>query len=476
MDLFTQFKPIRNRIKKYAPFSVIGECVRLLHSSDLYDRGLITQYQPWNLLLIIKWCLLHGDFNDTSKPPVDRNNFNRIVNATMDLYGNTRLPTDYDTVQLFLKTIAFQQFWLHRQPDAGLLGRQKLLFASANTPESITRAFEDQTGLSVHQFLEPAFMLLSASIAAESPWFQRKFFSTIERGYPPRSVDIFLALMSADLHTLQRSIHEQDRRFSNFEYTLYEQTPLKRYPLLRLGDRFLCFSPGLLYAAIETFIYDILKEWNAEKFAAAFGPLLEQYVNRGLRRTKVPYCTERELQQLIGQHQVVDFLLPDLEGNVMLEVKAVEMSALARVSPDAGVLARNLKTSAIKGIRQALSTANRLENLPDADRITAAGSPWFLLVITYKDLYLSTGENLLVGDARSEIERFIDECQISRELLPFSHIYFVSVDEFDRLTHLMASEQAQVTAIMRRAVADNAKPSEKRFSFWQHLLTNQSLV
>lgn len=468
MDPYKRFKPIRNRIRKYQPRSIIDRCVGLLHDANLFASGRVRSYQPWTLLLMIKWSFLYGEPDDRSKLPVTDNDFNRMINDANDLFGAVRMPHQYDTFDLFFKNIAHQQFLFQRAPNTALIGRQKLLFTSPETPEMISRAFETVHSLSLDEYLEFAFMVLARFISERGPMFPRQFFSTVEQRCRAGAVDTFLSLISADYVTIKQRLIEEDKRFSNFEFTLYEQTPLKKYPLLRIGDRFLCYSPHVLYLNFETFVYDSLKAWNAEQFSEAFGPVLEKYVERGLKRTQSRYYAERDLKQLLGAGRVTDFLLPDADGNVLVEVKAVEMSELGRVSPDARVVANSLKTSVIKGIEQVLSTAKRLEELPNGNRISSP-APWFALVVTYKDLYLHTAEQLLVGTARAEMERFMRDKSVPSDSLPFSHIYIISIDEFDRMTHLLETHQARLPDIMRRAVADDGQPREARFAFWQHL-------
>ena len=161
MISYQDFKPIRNRLRKHSPVSIIEHCVARLHDPNLWTSDAVRHYPPWNLLLVIKWSLLHGDFDDPRKPRASLNDLNRITNALLQLGDKVRMPNEYPSVWLFLKNIAFQQFWLQREVGAAQIGRQELLFASSFTPRYIREAFEARFAMSIEDFLDLSFMLLA---------------------------------------------------------------------------------------------------------------------------------------------------------------------------------------------------------------------------------------------------------------------------------------------------------------------------
>src|SRR4029434_8488159 len=118
-------------------------------------------------------------------------------------------------------------------------------------------------------------------------------------GYPQDTIKRFLSMFSLDRNGLRPFLEVEENRIRAFESRLYEQTPLKRRPLLMSDDgtRYLCYSPNLLFFALSTFVYDKLKEHSPEAFSHEFGQVFENYIDKGLKYAGVDYVDENALKQ-----------------------------------------------------------------------------------------------------------------------------------------------------------------------------------
>ena len=85
---------------------------------------------------------------------------------------------------------------------------------------------------------------------------------------------------------------------------------------------------------------------------------------------------------------MVDSLIQELDGNVFVDAKGVEVGHFGMTSHRSEVVADKTKTSVIKGISQALETAASLVGR-EGFRIEADRN--YLLVVTFKPLSLGAG-------------------------------------------------------------------------------------
>jgi hypothetical protein len=107
----------------------------------------MTKYPPWFVLLLIKLAVLHCDPSHPKKRNATIQDFNRLINVIHEIFGCVRLPRDYDNVFLFLKNMAFQQFWLQQPLSSADLGRQIWLFEKLATSSRVEDSFKEHLGL-----------------------------------------------------------------------------------------------------------------------------------------------------------------------------------------------------------------------------------------------------------------------------------------------------------------------------------------
>ena len=463
---FQNFKPIRNKLRTFLPDSVLSLAIAKLHELREFPAEKIRFYPPWVILLIIKWTVLCGDFGDYTLRRATPRDLDRLVNMTHKVFDGIQFPTD---PFIFMKNMAFQQLWLQRKVNSADLGRQVLLFEELPTNPYIEETFCRLTGIKLSDFLELSLGLATWLLTDNKPYIDRSYFHTIEGSYPAQTIDRFLGQLSLDSSSLKPFLQEEDERIQNFEFKLFEQTPLKKRPLFRVGTQYFCYSPNVLHASLSTIVYDMLKEHDPAPFSENFGKCFEKYVKLGLDYSGIKFIEENELKRLFPDMQVVDFLLPCPDSNVLIESKAIELSPLARVSPDPGVIGRNLRDSVIKTVKQGISVASRLTaNSPVIPGVVSSPRDTFLLVATFKDLHLGNGKTFFRGPNKEEIDKYVSEKGLTGEILPFENIYFLSISEFEWLVYVLKYHQISLPELLRTIVELDSS-SGKKFQFGQHL-------
>jgi len=467
MDAYSAFKPLRNKLKQFTTESLIELCAVKLHELKTFPVEQVKMYPPWFVLALLKWSILHSDPLHPKIRNATTNDFIQLIHMVHQVFDRAPVPGGTGAILVFLKNMAFQQLWLQDHLAASDFGRQIVLFEELPRTDEIKNLFASVTGLDISAFIELASVLACRFLTDNSIYVGASYFEPL--GYPQDTIKRFLSMFSLDRKGLRLFLEVEENRIRAFENRLYEQTPLKKRPLLMSDDatRYLCYSPNLLFFALSTFVYDKLKEYSPEAFSQEFGQIFENYIGKGLQYAGVDFVDENALKQQYPNSMVVDFKVICEGAIVLIESKAIELSPHARVAVDPTVLGNNLRDSVTKAIKQGFVIASQLSNA----QLNTKGltkPKIFLLVVTYKDLFIGNGNDFLLSTtAKGEIHRFIIERNLDLHALDFNHIFFLSAHEFERLLYVVKHEKTEMSAILTRVAEANA--AEKKLQFGQHL-------
>lgn len=464
--LYAYYKRARNQLRRYEPKSVINHVIGALYKAHHEGAEVLKHYQPWNLLLLLKWMSQEIDATAHHRPPATLNEVHNVLNILHEMEGAGQLPSDYAHLSLYMRRLAFQQFWLHR-PDGSALARQEILFGELPISHLFNRQFVEATGVTISDFLDLGFALLSLLLGDNPPQaFNRSIFENIEPRLTPGALDSFLNYFSRSLEDLGKWLNEPLVREISVSDQLVLPSPLLRAPLLRLDSMYIVYYPPLVYRALEQSIYRALRSINLEAFMQRFGPMFERYMGQCLLEAGVKFTDEATLKSQIPGGKCVDFLVVEKGCNIMIDAKGVEMSALGRVAMKAEIVYRAIKESAMKAVVQGMETARRIDALPPE-------APWgrqenYLLVITFEQLYLGPscdlaatfGPTLTDGLKRQFGEPFP---------FPLENVFFASIGEFEDLLELIRANSTTLLSALIHAKASDAARLTRKFNFGQHL-------
>jgi len=463
------FKQVRNKLRKYYPEEVVWACIDCLNGPESGSIEHLRHFPPWLLLLLVKWTLLHGDHISRQLRHLLKRDFVSLANLLHDFAGATRTPSEYDNYFLFLRNTAFQQFWLYRQNAYARLARQGLLFGHLQNDHPFSREFRDEVGLSIEAFVELAWMLISRFVLKRERFVTERWFDPVRKAYPPSSIRRFLDTLSLDFGSLRQYLEGAQENKHSLLYEFFEHSPLKRYPLLRRDDRYYCFSPSLLLLALETFVSDTLRSHDPRWFMNKYGLMFETYVKEAISYSGAQFVSEETLQHQLGkQGKTVDFLLVEDNCNILVDAKGVEMGYLGMFSHNPNVVRDKTKSSVLKAIRQAYETASRIASVETVGGLPIGKGSNFLLVITFKNLYLGNGQDFHDFVAREAINRAVEKCG-GEELIPLRHMYFLSIDELDHFVECRKSTNRSFAKVLETAVQADRCQSTKKLVFAQHL-------
>ena len=300
--------------------------------------------------------------------------------------------------------------------------------------------FKQITKLSVDDFIDLSTYLVYEILNSKNrsrkkiPIFAETF-SRIESAYGSKTIRDFLDSISKTLADGRTLLQQRSKYYDNITEEYFEQSPLMRYPLIKVGDTYLVISEILLKTALSTFVADVLRDHDTQWLMRRFGGMYEELLNSSLSSIGVDFVTENDLVQHFGHRRgrkFVDFVVSDKGCNIFIEAKGVSLRWDVMVTDIPEKIAERSETSIEKGIRQAYNLAANLLPGTSIGGIEVGSGDNYLLLVTFKDTYLCNGQFYYNNIDSVVIDEIIAN-EGKGELIPLSHIFFISVDELEIL-------------------------------------------
>lgn len=403
---------------------------------------------------MIKWAAELWDAN-TQRRMGTGSDFDFVAQSIWDATGKLARPT---RPFIFLRRMAFQQFWYQRSFDVGAIPRQALLFGELMVESDVVREFVAAVGIEPRDFVRQlARMTCQVGDLYGFPALTQ--LRPEPRREDARDWPLMTQFLVVDLQELHRRIVLLAKYKTPREVELCEQTPLIRMPFLRTSRGDECIHHKVLFQSVVTALYDVLRDRGAEAFMRSFGPVFESYVGRVLKELHHKIIPEQELQSiLIGRGKCVDFAVVSDEILLLVDSKGIEGHYDELYHNLSEVLTQKLRTTALHAADQAVDTVRRL---PDHLR-----RPLIVFVcVTYKQL------NIGDGDALRDLTFGTEEWNAPRwreESLPPSHMFTISISELELLCGAIRAG-VRIEDIFRQILADNASPETSKLLFEQHM-------
>ena len=268
-----------------------------------------------------------------------------------------------------------------------------------------------------------------------------------------------------DLPALLREFETRGRRTTEF----VEETPFICFPLIRVGETYWCVYPEILHRTLGHFVFDALKRADPSKFALHFGRRFESYVGELVAATGLPFATEAALEQkLSGQGKLVDFMVVDGEANIFIDAKGVEMAPRGKIAHLQDVVRGATENSLLKAVEQGLAVNDRLSQLSGDDPVVRERADNYLIAVTYKELYIGNGQMLSSAVGEDALNRILSAYP-EEGRIPLKRIYFLTIDEMERLMQMVREGRIRLHEALRRAAAADADQNTRKFMFSMHL-------
>lgn len=424
MANFEDYKVLRNRVRKYETLSLVLPCIKKLHEisrKPVYENG---GYYPWHLLYLVKVAFLEGGKNGREIASIGT--INTALNQINDLGNESRfLNGETGGVRKFLRTIAFQQFWFQRPITSSDMARQLLIFDGCAAAD-LNNKFVAVTGLEIKTFLQMLVSAWSGFIDNSGRTHITKGWFT-PLGYSEQVIDNFFSLIALSVEKTRVFFERHYENTDDKLLQLTEQTPLKQYPFLQVEERYYCYSPYVLQEKIKHAIYDVLKEAHGNEFTQIFGVLFEDYICRLMNEINITFIPEARLKEIFRNKRVCDAVIELDNALVLVEIKGVAMHPYAQINPTNAFLTQQLRTNIVKSFEQIYEVGNLLTTT-DEGRAILKGREIFAIIVTYKEMYLSDGQDLWDEFLSEPLHEYIVAKNLDMSCIPLNNILFSSVN------------------------------------------------
>ena len=467
---FNLVKPIFNKISKFSARQILDVCINKIgYAEDDPDRR-YPQYPPWSLLLLIKWTLLYGTLEGQYPPKKFGETqlnalLNNLLNLDIEVEGKAASKRKHKDWFLYMRKKAFQEIPFQDPPHRARFARQSLIFGHLDPGDALRKRFVEQVSAEIEDVLELGFLVFARFRQERELFITENWFRNIADKYPPNTIRAFLQQLSKDFNSARQFLMESQTPYSpRLRYELTEMSPLKLFPLFRDGQNCYCYSPMLLYRSLEHYIYDTLRHSDPQAFGNDFGRrVFEQYVGRAVAHTELPLIYEKDVLNAFGQNgKLVDYIIVEGKSHIFIDAKAVEATYIGEVSEEPEHIIQRIN-SIIKGVDQAYSVAERLDGITHIGPVPL-GKPAerYLLIVTYKDLYLGYGRDFYHYVAQDKLDEIAQQ-HGGKNWISFEHIFVVSVEDFDLLVQAVHQGQIGMSECLQRvASADSTALSDHR--------------
>ncbi len=426
------FELIKGNISRYTLTSILKASHDLLVAvENKKDK----QYPFWDVLVLIKWAYLY-----TTDSPLRHTATIKDVQNTMILiskfHEQTHPVSFKQGIAKGFKIIAYQQFWFQDSVNEYAIFRSYCFFNHIRSSLNVDQLFKSKTGIGTVSFLKSGYFLylyfFQDRVRSDRPFdgiLHSDVIDVFKKIIGDEEFKMFIQLISfsaSDVAKLQRVKQEP--------YQLYETTLWNRYPLLTINGQKCFVHRAILASMLRYFIFDFLKK-ESDDFQTEVGERMEKYIALGLQEMKISVISEKTLKRTYNLRKVCDFLM---EGNVLVECKAIGISPIAGIKRTKELLHSEFDSTLIKAYIQMLSTA----------KTVVRDESLYGIIITYRDTFTGFGKDAWEEFLEEPISAFLAKESIDIAILPPKRIVFITLEDWDRLVQLKILLKLKISEIL----------------------------
>jgi len=355
------------------------------------------------------------------------------------------------------------QIKFQKKVSAGFV-REGAILAALSEKHPLRVLFKQTTQLDINDFLDFSFVTYCAILNGKLK-INIGFYKEMEARYGKSVLEAYICLVARTYPQLVEFFRNLPNSNNKFRSELFEFPVVSRYPFLLVNNQLNCWHESVFFRGMEDLVHSVLSEAGKD-YIDKFSRLFEKHVLREAKKIGAEFYDEQELKKYLPEDaQVPDGLLSFSKCNVYIEAKAglFDQSVMTVGNPQRLLhmtrclqKAINQTWSAVRGIKQKKSAPERL--------LTTDLN--YLLVITNKELGASRGSTL--AELYPDGELVYPSSDMS-SLLPLEHIYFLSIEAFERLVAGVVRQGIYLPEFLKGCVNDDANPHTSVYYFEQHL-------
>lgn len=445
-----------NKLRRFSGESIAKVALEVLWNPPV-GLGQDVRSAPWLTLLLVKWAMQDKQVYLEVGPSISMEEFNGIRQELWSLQG--AVQAEVSNVWIMIRNLIYVQMEFQRAESWNFL-RWPALYARLENNSKNRKHFRDVIGMEPEPFLDLSYCLYAAVLNRKMP-LGRDYLSPLRTVYGA-DVDKIYDLFYRDLNDLRRNLQMGDGQRINGKQELFEFPYLKWYPFLRLKDgRVNCWHPLVFSRGLEDAVHIRLSNLGAE-YVNEFSRVYEKYVTELAVECGQPMLDETSYKKKVGGHSpAVEVIFEGEDCNIFVEAK---MSLFA----DDVLLQDNEKIlfQKTKRLREAIKQGWRVGEII-RDPVNGFGDRFnskedYLLIVTSRELNIGNGEKLRQLFPTEDLN-YPDEKAKAR--LPFSNIFILSIEEFERTIGCIASGEINLSKVLKCAVESNKSADKARMYF-----------
>lgn len=112
MDYFSAYTAIRNKLRRFAPRSVVDCALNVLWTPHENKLEMLKQ-APWQTLLLVKWALIDRQASDRTGQQLSQKEFD-VVRQDLWEFPEMVRRAEGQPIELFLRQLTYQQIEFQR--------------------------------------------------------------------------------------------------------------------------------------------------------------------------------------------------------------------------------------------------------------------------------------------------------------------------------------------------------------------------
>jgi len=477
-------KNIRNRLRQYNLNSIVDACLTILY--HFRGQGLEElRSAPWLTLLIVKLaledaCINIQDGKDCPIEEIDRAR-NAIWNATEK--NSNAVPSG---VFLMIRSLIHPQI-LFQQPESFSFIRWPALIAELPVDHPTRLQFIETLGCDPDTFIVVIFAIYVAVLDGKK-FISLRFFDPLRPRYG-EAIESILNRYAKDFVFLRSELRKE------LKNRLYEEVNgkikikkdaiprpdsekiefpwLSKFPLLKHQSGEIAVWHPLVFArSMEDGVHNALAPLG-QAYTDPFSKVFEKYVLTLTSETGLSYYTEDDMRGRIRSRPAVEALISGRECNILIESKMSLFADNVLISDSTHQVFVKLKRIR-EAIVQGWKVGEQIRNGEVSIGTTSTPLIDYLIVVTSRQLNIGSGEHLkrLFGDdvfnrINPEVGFVPSASQLTR--LPPKNIFFLGIEEYERLTGAIASGEVDIENLLQQAAKESEDPKTSSLHFSQIL-------
>lgn len=342
MDLYSNYKPIRNYLRRtdlissllaihahlqYQGFGValpqyiIGEPNGYRSANKMMDF-VSFHLMPWELALLAKELIINSESSEhTFLKWGDLSNAVNKVKAFEEYLSSVFIDKTNVLLEITLK-LAHREFVWQRRPDLDLLTRYYVIYSDPRLKPIVERCI----GITIEELLKIGLSTLGLYLDKFALYYPPQIeIDGIDKG----KIDKFFKFTSADLGTIKERL-TKDQSFDD-KYA-YNYNYLIERPLIRTNyegrDSLVCPIPRYLYERFTSGIYyEIYKD---KDFDNSFGLAFQDYIGSLLKKSCKLFTVFGE-ERYGNSKDSVDWIAEDNSAVLFIECKTKRLTLGAKI-------------------------------------------------------------------------------------------------------------------------------------------------